>query len=57
MSKPNTTKVIMAKLMIIKLIMAKPTKNEQFNYGKITMNKLIMGKISWQNQPLLNLKW
>ncbi len=27
MSKPTTTKVIMEKLMIIKLIMAKPTKN------------------------------
>jgi len=27
MFKPTTTKVIMAKLMIIKLIMVKPTKN------------------------------
>ncbi len=27
MFKPTTTKVIMEKLMIIKLIMAKPTKN------------------------------
>jgi hypothetical protein len=27
MFKPTTTKVIMEKLMIIKLVMAKPTKN------------------------------
>ncbi len=40
MPKPTTSKVI-AKLMIIKLIMARPTK-KKVNYGKITMTKLIM---------------
>ncbi len=29
MPKLNTTKVIMAKLMIVRLIMAKPTKNKK----------------------------
>ncbi len=38
MFKPTTTKVIMEKLMIIKLIMAKPTQKKK---GKISMTKLI----------------
>jgi hypothetical protein len=42
MFKISTTKVIMEKLMIIELIMAKPTKN----CGKITMTKLIMVQLT-----------
>ncbi len=34
MSKPATIKVIMEKLMIIKLIMIKPTKNKKIIMGK-----------------------
>jgi len=41
MLKPTTTKAIMAKLMTIKIIMARWTKNLKY-YGKKTMNKLIM---------------
>jgi hypothetical protein len=35
----------MEKLMIIKLLMAKPTKNKN-NYEKITMTKLIMVQLT-----------
>ncbi len=41
MFKPTTTKVIMEKLMIIKIIMAKPPELKN-NYEKIIMTKLIM---------------
>jgi len=34
MFKPTTTKVIMEILIIIKIIMAKPNKNDLNNYGK-----------------------
>ncbi len=43
--KPITTKVIMEKLMIIKLIMANQPKIKN-NYGKITMTKLIMVQLT-----------
>ncbi len=42
MLKSITTKVFMEKLMIIKLIMAKPTKTIKQLRKKITMIKLIM---------------
>jgi hypothetical protein len=46
MFKPIIIKVIMEKLMIIALIMARPTKNYKKLFLKKTMTKLIMVQLT-----------